>query len=214
MIQSYEPHRLVIQHMAVLEDAPNIVEEVERHVFSGIDEKVKQWVKSRGEWEGEYGYLENKLSFKPVGWPQGDKGYPACYSIGCELKSGEEYKLYLSPLFGIVPIRFGVWFKVDAAWITGLSGRAARLEWGRYLAEEFLRTRLIEFGFEVQKEGLHLPIRVDAQILAEDYPDSLEDALAPVDEALKKLEGAHPLVQALLNAAQQYQFGKVKLSEK
>ncbi len=209
MSQSYEPHRLVIQHLSVLEAAPAVVEEVEKQVFSFIDEKIKDWTESQGNWEGGFEYLESGTLFKPMSWENNEKGeYYAHYATGGETDEGYTYNL--SPLISATSVRYGIWFIVDTNWVTRLAGRGARpgAAWKNFLAAQFAQTKLAEYGFELQGESLFMPIRVDAQVLAEDFPDSIGDALAPIDEALKKLEAAHPEIDALLKTALAYQFGK------
>lgn len=211
MTPTYEPHRLVIQHLEILETAPKVLYEVEKHVFSAIDEKLRQWVESQKDWEGAFDFIDDETSFKPKAWENAEDGtYQAYFALERDPSLEDTY--YLSTLTGIVPGKIGIWFKVDASWVTRLGGKAARpgAEWKRYLADQFPSTRLSEIGFELHGQDLLLPIRVDAQILADDYPDSLTDALAPVDEALKRFEAAQNSIQGLLDAALQYQFGKGK----
>ena len=206
MSQSYEPHRLVIQHLSVLESAPAIVYEVEKRVFSAIDEKIKDWVESQGDWEGVFDYLESDTFFKPMSWENDEKGdYNAYYAPGPEID--EDYTHSLSPLIAAVSVRYGIRFIIDTNWVTRRAARPGAA-WKNFLAAQFPLTKLAEYGFELQGESLFMPIRVDAQLLADDFPDSIGDALTPLDEALKKLEAAHPEIDALLKAALAYQFGK------
>lgn len=205
MSQSYEPHRLVIQHLAVLESAPAVVSEVEQRVFGAIDEKIKEWVESQGDWEGVFDYLDEETTFKPLSWEKNENGnYLAYYTLDCETDDG--YAHTLSPLLGVTPTNFGILFSLMTSWITGMSGKGAKpgAAWKKYLAEQFSKTKLPELHFELHGEDLFLPIRIDAQVLAEGYPDSLGDALTPIDEALERLEAAHPEIDALLKAAQEY----------
>lgn len=207
MNQPYEPHRLVIQHLSVLESAPTIVEEVQRKMFAAIDEKIKKWAESLGDWEGVYDYLEDETTFKPNSWEKDQEDYYAFYTIGCSEKI-DDYKYALSALIGVVPVQFGIYFVVNVRWVTRLSGRGMQAAWEKYLAEQFTKTNLEELGFQLQGNRLFLPILVDTKILADGYPDSIDDALEPIDAALKKIETAHPKIDALLKAAQQYSFAK------
>jgi hypothetical protein len=82
MNHSYEPHRLVIQHLAILEAAPIIVGEVEKRVFGAIDKKISDWVDLRGDWEGVFDYLDDESSFKPTSWELDESGnYCAWYTL-------------------------------------------------------------------------------------------------------------------------------------
>lgn len=206
MSQSCNPHCLVIKHLSVLESAPIIVEEVEKKVFAAIDGKVKDWVESREEWDGVYDYIANKLAFKPNSWEKDEKEcYRASYLVGCKT---DEATHYLSQLLGVVPDKYGIWFQVDARCITGLSGKGMNAAWKKYLAERFFQTKLKELGFQLEGGSLYLPIHVDANVLANDYPDSLEEALEPFDVALKTLGAAHPEIEILLKGASEYLFAK------
>ena len=142
-----------------------------------------------------------------TGWIKTDSARRP-HTLGCETTEGSLHRL--SPLCAIVPNAFGIWFGVDASWVTGTDGKGSKsvAAWRKYLAERFSQTKLADTGFELQGKSLFLPIRVDAQVLAENYPDSLDEALAPVDDALKKLEVAHPEIDGLLRAAQEYSFAK------
>lgn len=207
MRQSYEPHRLVIQHLSVLESAPAIVAEVEKKVFAAIDAKIRNWVESQNEWEGVYNYIEDELSFKPKYWKkEGEEDYCAYYSVGGE--TGDGYEHHLSPLLGVVSDKYGIWFVVNTYCVTKLSGRGMNAAWRKFLAEKFTKTRLKELGFQLEGDSLCLPIHVDGQILANDYPNSFVEALEPFDAALKMLEIAHPEINALLKDAMEYSFAK------
>ena len=204
MNQNYEPHQLVIKHLSVLETAPATVAEVQKIAFTAIDRKIEKWVQSQNGWEGYFNFLESETSFKPPRWDKNAKGeyISAYYQFSAE--SPDEYNYFLSALLGIVPYRCGILFCVNASWVTGISGQGRQpvSAWKEYLAKNFPETTLAEMGFELQGENLFLPILVNAQILADSYPNSLDVALEPVDDALKKLEKAHPQIDGLLTAAQ------------
>lgn len=206
MSQSYEPHRLAIQHLSVLESANKIVEEAEKKIFEAIDVKVKHWVDSRGNWEGVYGYIEEETSFKPNNWEKDEENYCAYYTF--EAAESETYLYWLSPMIGAVSAQFGIYFGVRVSWVTRLSGRGMQAAWIKYLAEQFTKTNLKKLGFQLQGDRLFLPILVDVQTLADNYPHSMDDALGPIDEALKIIDAAHPEIDSLLKAALQYSFAK------
>jgi hypothetical protein len=208
MSQSYEPHVLVIQHLSVLENAPKTVHEVQRIVFKAIDERVRNWVESRNDWEGEYGLLDDETAFKPKSWENDEDGnYNVYYDFSRE-SDGDDYQYFLSALLDVRPDKFGLRFIVDAKWLTKLNGRRASARWQRYLAEQYVLRKLSTFGFELDGEDLFRPVLVDSHVLADGFPHSLDDALKPIDEALKSLESAHPEIDALIKAAREYDFGQ------
>ena len=66
MSDKHEVHQLVIRNMAVLEQAPAIVEEAEKRIFGAIDRKVEEWAVAQGGWVGFYDFLADETSFKPA----------------------------------------------------------------------------------------------------------------------------------------------------
>lgn len=72
---------------------------------------------------------------------------------------------------------------------------------------------LAGFQFEAADGTWFLPWKLDAKLLAENYvSDSIEDALGPVQEALKTIETIHPVFEKIVEAAQQ-QFGPIQEPE-
>lgn len=209
MSDKHEVHQLVIRNMAVLEQAPAIVEEAEKRIFGAIDRQIEAWASIQGGWVGVYDFLADKTSFKPANWPESDAGYLALFGLGSGPDA--EFKHNLSSLVGAVTQEFGIFFVVDAPWITGLEGQK-RAQPGKKWAS-FLQNAIDDFpalaanGFRIEGEFLFHPIRLDPAILADAYPDTLADALEPVDEALAHLAAALPEFDRLIEAAQAH-FGR------
>jgi len=197
-----ELQKLVISNLAILEAAPVVVSEVEHHIFEVIDTKIEKWVQRQGDWEGIFDFLGSETSIKPMAWEKTSDGtYTACFSLACE--SAEGYNHYLSPLLGVVPKKFGFWFGVDAKRITGLGGKGSQpgKEWKLYLSDKFEELGLGAFGFDLCGQSLLLPLVIASEVLTSDYPDSINDALAPVDDALEALCKAIPILTELLAEA-------------
>jgi len=209
MTKTYEPHSLVIRNLAVLESAPEIVREVEKAVFSAVHEKIEAWIAARENWDGTGDFPDGENCFGPTAWKtaENDKRI-AWFAIGPE-SDGDDYEYWLSALLGIVQDKYGIWVNFNTTWITRQTGKGARpsATWKKYLAEQFPLTKLGALGFELEGEYLFLPIQVDGEALAEDYPGSLQFVLEPVDDALRKLEAAHTEIDILLKAAQ-VKFGE------
>lgn len=209
MSDKHEVHQLVIRNMAVLEQAPAIVEEAEKRIFGAIDRKVEEWAAAQGGWNGIYDFLERETTFKPDVWPESENNALAYLELG--YASEIDCQHYLSPLVGAAPQEFGLRFAVHAPWITGLEGQK-RAQPGKKWAS-FLQSVINDFpalaanGFRIEGELLFHPIRLDPAILADAYPDTLADALEPVDEALAHLAAALPEFNRLIEAAQSH-FGR------
>ena len=216
MSQTYEPHRLVIQYLSVLESAPAIVEEVEKKLFAAMNEKIMDWVKKRQDqvWEGIYSFYDDKgeTSFKPISWVnnENEEDWIAWYTL-TTIPDEDSFQHWLSPLLGVTSTEFGFMFGVREGYVTNLTEKRARpaAAWKSYLAAQFNNFPTIEAnGFRIVGGNLFLPFKLYAQDIADAYPDSLGDALMPIDEALNKLGTAHPEIDALLKKARDYSFAK------
>ena len=205
MSQPYEIHKLVINNMAVLEQAPAVVAEAEKRIFGAIDEKIEKWAKAREGWDGVFDFVKNQTTFKPESWPIADDGiYLAYFEIG--MLSVDDCQYALSALVGAVPQTFGFRFSVHAPWLTGLENQKRAQpgkKWANFLNEHFRDFPLLAAnGFRPEGEMLFHPMRIDAAALAEAYPDTLDDALEPVDEALDHIAAALPDFDRLIKTAQ------------
>ncbi|MDD3327083.1 MAG: hypothetical protein PHW25_08365 [Zoogloea sp.] len=206
MSDTHDVHQLVIRNLAVLEQAPAIVEEAEKRIFGAIDRKVEDWAEAQGGWHGTFDFLERDTFFKPEDWPETEDHSLICLELGYAQELDCQH--YLSPLVGAAPQEFGLRFNVHAPWITGLEGQK-RAQPGKKWAS-FLQSVIDDFpalaanGFRIEGELLFHPIRLDAAALADAYPDTLDDALEPVDEALAHLAAALPEFNRLIEAAQSH----------
>lgn len=205
MSQSHEIHKLVISNMAVLEQAPAVVDEAEKRIFGAIDEKIEKWAKAQEGWVGFFDFLEDETSFKPANWPATDDiGYLAYFQIG--MLSVEDCQYTLSALVGAVSQEFGCRFSVHAPWLTGLENQKRAQpgkKWANFLTEHFREFPLLAAnGFRPDGEMLFHPVRIDAAALADAYPDTLDDALEPVDEALAHIAAALLEFNRLIKTAQ------------
>lgn len=216
---SNELHQLVIRNLSILEAAPKVVEEVEKKVFEAINLLIRNWYEEKN-WEGiaDYYGIGDETRISPSGWPKDEKGsYKAWYSFEA---TNADCNYYLSALTGIASSgssslrEFGLWFIVDTKAITGQTntGQANKL-WKDYLAEQVrLHLELEQAGFKIFSENrcyLYLPVRIDAELLAQLYPD-VDEALAPINQALKLVENAHPVIDKILkNALRKFKTGEI-----
>lgn len=206
MNESHEIHKLVINNMAVLEQAPAVVNEAEKRIFGTIDEKIEKWVKAQEGWDGVFDFLKDETTFKPESWPEADDDSYSLIYFTTGMLPSEGYEHYLSPLVGAVTQEFGFYFGVHAPWLTGLENQKRAQpgkKWANFLTEHFRDFPLLAAnGFRPEGEMLFHPMRIDAAALAEAYPDTLDDALEPVDEALDHIAAALPDFDRLIKTTQ------------
>ncbi|GAC1607830.1 MAG: hypothetical protein NVS3B3_11360 [Aquirhabdus sp.] len=202
-------NRLIINNLAVLEAAPVLIEQIQNKVFQILDSKIENWVRSQEGWIGAYQYLENETYFHPPIW-KADSSDECYASYQLCIETGEIDCYPLSVLTGAVPDQFGLWFAVDPKSVTRLSqGSKKNTQWRKFLIKHFALTQLSEAGFRIVDDGLFIAFDVvDPQLLADCYPNSLDDALACVDKVLDILEKKHPEIDALLKSALNFDFEK------
>lgn len=212
MSDNHEAHKLLIRNVAVLEQAHHVAEEAEKVVFSAIDRKVKAWVELQDGWEGDgYNFLDSdSIAFKPgnsENWPAATtKGvWPVCFALSFFPPASEGSIIYkLPPLVnGASKNEFGVFLCFGPDLLPWLGDQKKRSK----LWTDFLKGNIANFpaleekGFRLEGEDLFRPIKIDPQSLAEAYPQNLNDALAPVDEALALLAEALPEFDRLIEVA-------------
>lgn len=197
-----ELQKLIIRNLSILETAPSVVAEIEKHIFDAINAKIEKWVLRKKSWEGVYKYPTGETSFKALDWPKtAEKDYAAYISLGCENTTGYQY--CLSPLLGVLPEKFGLWLYVDTRTITGMNGKGTQPSkaWGTFLSDWYSTSKLPELGIDLLNQNLFLPVVIYVDKLIETYPDSISEALVPVDDALETLRQAIPELNRLLTDA-------------
>ncbi len=205
-------HQLIINNLAILEKAPEVAAEIDDKVMRAIDTRVAKWASRQTDWWEKEDYEKNFCQFGPKNWPinQEENVYKALYCLGHTAENDDEFQYNVSALCGAVPFEFGIWFGVDATWITRLVGRGTRPKgvWQKFLASQLLqRPSLHNAGFRLIHGDLFLPVHLLVNDLANAYPDALDDAFVPLDEALSKLEIAHSEIDAIVSAAAD-EFGR------
>jgi len=195
---------LVIENIAMLEDAIALVEgEVSEKVFNAIDATIKEWADSMG-WEGEYNfYNEKDTSFGHPAWKilSEEESWLAWFSIqGKHTDAPDNY--WLTVFLGARSSRIGLQFHLEYKRL----GNAGRVAWRKF-AERFNQShpKIEQAGFEFEAtDGTWmLPWQLDRKKLAESYlNDAIEDALEPLQTALERVKTIYPIFAELVDSAQ------------
>lgn len=216
-----ELHRLIINNLQVLEKAPSEVSTIEQKVFYEMNSIIRSWVESNEKWDGVYTYLcesnEAETTFRPTTgfWGETDeKGYwRNYYTIDTIDSNSTPCVNKISALVGASATRIGISFNTSSYWITRCNNKRCSKPssaWRKYLANQFAEKKLSEFGFELQEETIFLPIMVDAELLSNSYPNSINEALFDVvNNALKKIGEAHNLINQIINEGVENNFEQI-----
>jgi hypothetical protein len=185
--------QLVIRNMTIIEEAPSVVAEVQKILFTAINERIRQRVAKRGRdaWDGVYSLLtderNSQTTFKPADWPRDeDDNYKAYYTLWCEDKSDLAY--WLSHAIGLrndpLSLRFIAIKELGEVTVKENKKRC----------QDFYTDTptLQQAGFLYDKENnvIYLSFELDAETLATEYPD-FDKALEPLDKALDALFSVH-----------------------
>lgn len=189
--------KLVIGNIELLEDAPNVISEIENKVFKEINARIKSYIDGNEGWkDGVYTYFDEddgETTFAPTGWPEDEEGnYTAWY--GFNRKTGEGYKYNLSALVGKTPLdNYGIFFGVD-----NNSMGMKKNQWKNFLSNQYINKPILqENGVIYDGLLLYIPITLDPKLIAEEYP--LFDAcLKPVDDALDILVKVNPDIHGIV----------------
>lgn len=203
---------LVIENIAMLEEAKTLLDgEVTESIFEAIDQLIKNWSDETG-WVGDYNFYERVTWFGPRQWQLGkdieSSRLASFWWDSCEVDD----HWWLTMLLAAGTGRAGFRFQADRAQLP----RAGKKVWKAFASQmnqEHPDIELAGFQFEAADGTWFLPWKLDAKTLAENYvSDSIEDALGPVQEALKTIKAIHPVFEKIVEAALQ-QFGPIQESE-
>lgn len=177
--------QLIVNNMAILEEAPSVIEHVEEKLFDALNEHIKARVTTRAGWTGCYEFYtgdKDQTTFAPAGWPTDDDGWLQTYFTLYRVEAGEDYE-WLSSVIGLENTALTLQFMVKPVF-TGLKAK----EYKKLLHDFYSTTpALAEAGFLVAKNGtIYRPFALDAGKVAEEYPD-FDEAFTPLSAALDDL---------------------------
>lgn len=201
MAFSDEICKLVIENIELLEEAPNVIDEIENKVFKEINNRFKAYLDGREGWkdDGVYTYLDDgdgETTFAPIGWPEDEEtDYTAFYGFNCN--SGDNFQYWLTALGGKKSsAKFGIFFNVENNSI-GMK----KNQWKSFLMGQYQsKTVLQESGVTYEGSSLCIPIVIDPKLMAEEYPD-FDACLNPVDDALEILMKVNPYIDEIVKEA-------------
>ena len=184
--------QLIIRNMAIVEEAPKVLDEVEKYLFGTINKRIEARVSKNQRWTGIYTLVsdeeKNETSFSPSDWP--DDGSLAHYWLYCQ---NDNDLRWLSCALGLQGASLGFQFVVEQD-----LGSVSKKDNKTRCQKFYTNTQDLHkagFLYEEDKQynlgfGLYLPFTLDAEALASEFPD-IDKSLAPLDEALEKLFSVH-----------------------
>jgi len=190
--------QLVIKNMEIIEDAPKVVDHVEKWLFAAINERIEQRVSTQEKWKGDYERCtgdDGETSFAPPEWPKGEDGsFFAYYELWYMEAGVDDY--WLSNAIGIHDSALRLQFALSRD-ITDMGTKEHKK---RCLDFYNANLTLAETGFRITKDGIiYLPFVLDASKLAEEYPD-IEEAFEPLDKALTILFKEHTIFDSFVKS--------------
>lgn len=192
--------RLVIQNMEIVEEAPRVVEAVEKKLFRTINDTIRSRLSQQENWEGTFDLVTESKSgetvFYPIGWYSTEKeSCYACYEMTCsELDDGN---FWLSHALGFNNLALWISFSIKESLLNINRAQARKL-----VSEFYMRSNILSsYGFFVAKSGaIYLPFHFSADVVATEYA-TLEDAMGPVRKAMDTVLNAHNEFCVFVNTA-------------
>lgn len=192
--------KLVIENIALLEEAPLVIAEIQEEIFKAINKKFKGVFEKYTTWEGFYSYFEEgdraETRMKPNIWPSDEVEYQAYYEF---IDESDECEYYLTALFGGKPLcKYAISFYFNAINLCGMNKRT----WKDFLKKQYnARPDLKANGVQLEGgECLSISIRLDPKAVAAEYPD-FDECLKPIDDAINALMKVHPLIDEIVQEA-------------
>lgn len=181
--------RLVIENVELLQEAPNVIEEIETEIFKAINTRFEDFFKDREDWktcEDD----DDEIVFAQSDWPEEDSDYSVFYNFGRD--SDEES--YLAALVGKNPENhYGIYFSTEHRRF-GMNV----VPWRTFLATQYRNRPILQAsGVTLEGEYLCIPITIDPKLMAEEYPD-FDACLKPVDDALEILMKVNPQIDEIV----------------
>ena len=184
--------KLVIRNIEIIEEAPNVVAEVEKKLFTAINERIEERVikHSRATWAGVYSLVTGKIGgtyFAPRGWlrlTEDEEDYWAWYE--CWLVKGDiNFTHKLPQAIGLKNAALAIGF--DSAFAESVDDKREKMA-NFYEATSAIKDAELLLHINADYIYTHIPLDVDA--LADGFPDFTK-ALNPLDDALTRLFSVH-----------------------
>ena len=187
--------KLVIENIALLEEAPLVIEEIENNIFKEINSKFKEFFENYDNWEGAYLEEDEETTVKPQKWPGDADGWYAYYTFKDD---SDERNYPLTALLGETTLdKYAIYFGVDENNLCDMKNKS----WKAFLKQQYLaRPDLKANGVQLDGQYLSIPIRLDRKVVAAEYPD-FEECLTPIAEAINTLMKVHPLIDEIVQEA-------------
>lgn len=219
-----EAAKLIIQNISSLEEAVVFLAgEISENFMAAVDKVIEKTVSSlAGEWSGHFSFFEDSIiAFEVNSWKiklEASEKYNwrefyAQYHLDCESnavgeKEGTVWWLtsFLSNPKDNIVLCFTVYSD-------NFKNKPTKKIW-REFAKEFnsKHSEMEKYGFKFKYSdgSWYLPIPgLDQEIVAESYTtDTLEDALQPISDSIKKIELVHPYFEQIVQEAID-KFGRV-----
>ena len=205
--------KLIIENIQMFDEASKLIsEEFDSELFNAVDNVIKEF-EFDFECKGKFNSAENGFSiFYPSNWlanSEDDTDANNCYAHYYFNSESAEASIEIH--YWAITSLFS---KTDRMILGFYSWRKQFSQCGKKGWKEFLiqqnkqYLKLQELGFEFNTTyGFYLPIKpLDPKLVIENYPDSLEDAMEPIRDALKTLKEAHPIFNEIVEAAKK-KFG-------
>ncbi len=201
--------KLIIENIQMFDEASHLInDEFDSELFNAVDNVIKEF-KFDFECKGKFDFVKERES----------RFYPS-YWLANSSDDTDANDCYAHYYFGFESEETG---KVIHYWgITSLFSNAERMvlgfyswkkqfskcgnkDWKEFLIEQnkkYPKLEKLGFKFNTKEHDFYLPIKpLDPKQVIENYPDSLEDAMEPIREALHTLKEAHPIFDEIVEAA-------------
>ncbi|MDP0328674.1 hypothetical protein Q7Z90_07610 [Glaesserella parasuis] len=201
--------KLIIENIQMFDEASHLInDDFDSELFNAVDNVIKEF-EFDFECKGKFDFVKERESrFYPSHWlANSSDGTDAndCYAhyyFGFESEETGKAIHYwgITSLFSNAErmvLGFYSWKKQFS--------KCGNKDWKEFMIEQnkkYTKLEKLGFKFNTKEHDFYLPIKpLDPKKVIENYPDSLEDAMEPIRDALKTLKEAHPIFNEIVEAA-------------
>lgn len=192
-------HKLIINNLAIITKANKLIPEIETKIDDEITKIMLKWV-AEESWLSDKNREETVHCYQKK-WVEEDK--PVVFFVYLYVVEVDNEGNRLASLFDVIePVNsnfncFCFTFEYGAI---GYNQK----KWKKFLQTEFKKyENTPEFEHIEIYDGVNLIVKfkIDPQVLVDNYPDTIEDALTPVVDALAVIKNAAQKIDEIYQAA-------------
>lgn len=197
--KDYDAARLVIENLTMLRQAFELAENIFKEIYQSIAKQLDSFIGKNNQfvtiekdaWDSVYEFSTNSWACSGAIDGKFIASYQFNYSVAT--RDGNWFPQIVSDS---TEGQTCFWLCLDPQYFNGKRREISKMV--SEINEKHPKLKELGFNFDSKEIAWFLPWQLDPKKLSESYPNSLEDAFEPLEEALKKLKEAHGTFEEII----------------